>query len=162
MSWIAAIKFNGLNMNIRRLAYSLAVVMVSYDVLSTLIVSKRYGWFAELSPLYNFLYQGNPVYIPITIVILISGLIFIFWVALLYVNNTELSVRILITLCDFAAVYLLIFEAIAVPHNTMVLFGSYGVVLSLEMYFIQVIASALIAGVIVFVVDWKRLLRRWL
>ena len=142
-------------MNIRKLAYSLAIVMLSYDVLLTLIVSKRYGWFAELSPLYNFLYQGNPVYIPITIVILISGLVFIFWVALLYVNNTELSVRILITLCDFAAVYLLIFEAIAVPHNTMVLFGSYGIVRSSEMFIIQEIASTLIAGVIVVVVDWK-------
>ena len=156
MSWIAAIKFNGLNMNTRKLAYSLAVIMLSYDVLSTLIVSKRCGWFAELSPLYNFLYQGNPVYIPITIVILISGLVFIFWVALLYVNNTELSVRILITLCDFAAVYLLIFEAIAVPHNTMVLFGSYGIILSSKMFIIQEIASALIAGVIVVMVDWRR------
>ena len=147
-------------MNIRKLAYSLAVVMLSYDVLSTLIASKLYGRFADLSPLYNFLYQGNPVYIPITIVILISGLIFIFWVALLYVNNTELSVRILILLCDFAAVYLLIFESVAVPHNTMVLFGSYGIVPSSKMFIIQEIASALIAGVVVVVVDWKRLLRR--
>ena len=142
-------------MNIRKFAYALAVVMLSYDVLSTLIASKLYGRFAELSPLYNFLYQGNPVYIPITIVILISGLIFIFWVALLYVNNTELSVRILITLCDFAAVYLLIFESVAVPHNTMVLFGSYGIVPSSKIFIIQEIASALIAGVIVVVVDWK-------
>ncbi|MCD6513307.1 MAG: hypothetical protein J7L07_00110, partial [Candidatus Odinarchaeota archaeon] len=62
--------------------------------------------------------------------------------------------------CDFFAVYLLIFEAIAVPHNTLVLFGSYGIVLSSEMFLVQEIASALIAGVIVVVVDWKRLMRR--
>jgi hypothetical protein len=46
------------------------------------------------------------------------------------------------------------------PHNTTVLFGSYGIVPSSEMFIIQEIASALIAGVIVVVVDWKRLLRR--
>jgi hypothetical protein len=117
-------------MNLRKLAYSLAVIVVSYDVLSTFIAAKLYGRFADLSLLYNFLYQGNPVYIPITI---------------------------LITLCDFAAVYLLIFESIAVPHNTMVLFGSYGIVLSSEMFIIQEIVSALIAGVIVGMVDWKRI-----
>ena len=37
---------------------------------------------------------------------------------------------------------------------------SYGIVLSSKMCLIQEIASALIAGVIVVVVDWKRLLRR--
>ena len=37
----------------------------------------------------------------------------------------------------------------------MVLFGSYGIVPSSEMFIIQEIASALIAGVIVVVVDWK-------
>jgi len=41
---------------------------------------------------------------------------------------------------------------------TNVLFGSYGIVLSSEMFLIQGLASALIAGVIVVVVDWKRLL----
>jgi len=129
--------------------------MLSYDVLSTMIVSKRYGWFAELSPLYNFLYQGNPVYIPITIVILISGLIFIFWVALLSTGGERLSERILVLCCDFFAMYLLIFESVAIPHNTMVLFGSYGIVLSSKMFIIQEIVSALIAGVVVVTVDWK-------
>ena len=62
-----------------------------------------------------------------------------------------------ITLCDFAAVYLLIFESVAIPHNTMVLFGSYGIVPSSEMFIIPEIASALIAGV---VVDWKRLSKK--
>jgi hypothetical protein len=42
----------------------------------------------------------------------------------------------------------------------MVLFDSYGIVPSSEMFIIQEIASALIAGVIVFVVDRKRLLGR--
>ena len=42
----------------------------------------------------------------------------------------------------------------AVPHNTLVLFGSYGIVPSSEM-FIQEIASALIAGVIGVMADWK-------
>ncbi|MGB7533049.1 MAG: hypothetical protein WA977_08780 [Halobacteriota archaeon] len=40
----------------------------------------------------------------------------------------------------------------------MVLFGFYGIVPSSEMFIIQEIASALIAGVIVVVVDGKRLL----
>ena len=42
----------------------------------------------------------------------------------------------------------------------MVLFGSYGIVPSSKMFIMQEIASALIAGVIVVVVDWKRLLGR--
>jgi hypothetical protein len=37
----------------------------------------------------------------------------------------------------------------------MVLFGSYGIVPSSKMFIIQEIASALIAGVIVVMVDWK-------
>ncbi len=41
------------NMNTRKLAYSLAVIMLSYDVLSTLIASKLYGRFADLSPIHN-------------------------------------------------------------------------------------------------------------
>ena len=43
----------------------------------------------------------------------------------------------------------------AVPPNTLVLFGSYGIVPSSEMFIIQEIASALIAGVIVVMADWK-------
>ena len=142
-------------MNIRKLAYILAVILVSYDVLSTFIAAKLYGRFADLSPVYNILGQKNPAHLGIEMAIVIALLIISFLTALLYVNNTELSVRILITLCDFFAVYLLIFEAIAVPHNTMVLFGSYGIVLSSKMFIMQEIASASIAGVIVVVVDWK-------
>ena len=41
------------------------------------------------------------------------------------------------------------------PHNTLILFGSYGVIHSSEMFIIPEIASALIAGVIVVIVDWK-------
>jgi hypothetical protein len=33
--------------------------MLSYDVLSTMIASKLYSRFADLSPLYNFLWQLN-------------------------------------------------------------------------------------------------------
>jgi len=40
-------------MTIRKFAYSLAIVMLSYDVLSTFIASKLYGRFADLSSLYN-------------------------------------------------------------------------------------------------------------
>ena len=83
-----------------------------------------------------------------------------FLVALSCIEGKRLSEGLFILCCDFFAVYhLLIFEAIAVPHNTLVLFGSYGIVLSSEMFLIQEIASALIAGVIVVVVDWKRLMR---
>jgi hypothetical protein len=44
-------------MNIRKLVYTLAVVMLSYDVLSTLIASKLYGRFADLSSVNTFLGQ---------------------------------------------------------------------------------------------------------
>ena len=147
-------------MNLRKLAYSLAVIMVSYDVLSTFIAAKLYGRFADLSPLYNFLWDWNPLYVPIRLVIAIACLIIIFWTALISVEGERISERILVICCDFFAVYFLIFESIAVPHNTLVLFGSYGIVLSSKMFIIQEIVSALIAGVIVFVADWKRLLRR--
>jgi len=147
-------------MNIRKLAYSLAIVMLSYDVLSTLIASKLYGRFADLSPIHNFLGQKSPTYFCILIAIVIAILIFSFLVALSCIEGKRLSDGLFILCCDFFAVYLLIFEAIAVPHNTLVLFGSYGIVLSSEMFLIQEIASALIAGVIVVIVDWKRLLGR--
>ena len=145
-------------MNIRKLAYILAVVMLSYDVLSTFIAAKLYGRFADLSPLYNFLWDWNPAYVPIRLVIAIACLIIIFWTALISVEGKRISERILVICSDFFAVYFLIFESVAIPHNTMVLFGSYGIVPSSEMFIIQEIASALIAGVIVVVVDWKRLL----
>ena len=147
-------------MNIRKLAYSLAIVMLSYDVLSTLIASKLYGRFADLSPIHNFLGQKSPTYFCILIAIVIAILIFSFLVALSCIEGKRLSDGLFILCCDFFAVYLLIFEAIAVPHNTLVLFGSYGIVLSSEMFLIQEIASALIAGVIVVIMDWKRLLGR--
>ena len=144
-------------MNIRKLAYSLAVIMVSYDVLSTFLAAKLYGRFADLSPLYNYLWEWNPAYVPIRLVIAIGCLIIIFWTALISIEGERISERLLVICCDFFAVYFLIFESVAIPHNTMVLFGSYGIVLSSEMFIIQEIASALIAGVIVVVVDWKRL-----
>ena len=131
--------------------------MLSYDALSTMIASKLYGRFADLSPLYNFLGQNNPAYFCILMAIVITGLISVFWVALLSIEGERISERILVICCDFLAVYLLIFESIAIPHNTMVLFGSYGIVSSSKMFIIQEIASALIAGVVVVVVDWKRL-----
>ena len=48
----------------------------------------------------------------------------------------------------------------SIPHNTLVLLGTYGIIHSSKMFLIQGIASALIAGAIVVVLDWKRLLRR--
>ena len=45
-------------------------------------------------------------------------------------GGERISERILVLCCDFFAVYLLIFESVAIPHNTLVLFGSYGIVLS--------------------------------
>jgi len=147
-------------MDIRKLAYSLAVVMVSYDVLSTFIAAKLYGRFADLNQVYNFLWEWDPLYVPIGLVIAIACLILIFWTALISVEGERISERLLVICSDFFAVAFLIFEAIAVPHNTMVLFGLPGVVPSSEMFIIQEIVSALIAGVIVVIADWKRLLRR--
>jgi len=145
-------------MSIRKLAYTLAVIMVSYDVLSTFLAARIYGRFADLSPLYNFLWEWNPLYVPIRLVIAIACLIIIFWTALISVEGERISERLLVICSDFFAVAFLIFESVAIPHNTMVLFGSYGIVPSSEMFVIQEIVSALIAGVVVVVVDWKRLL----
>jgi len=41
-------------MNIQKFSYALAIAMLSYDMLLTPIVPKLYGWFADLSLLYNF------------------------------------------------------------------------------------------------------------
>ncbi len=147
-------------MNIRKLAYSLAVVMVSYDVLSTMAAAKMYGRFADLSPVYNFLWQSNPLYVLIWVAFIIPGLTFAFWKALPFVESEKLLDRIVVMSFDLLATYSIIFGSIAVPHNTLVLLGSYGIVQSSEMFVMQEIASALIAGVIVVVVDWKRLWRR--
>ena len=70
-------------------------------------------------------------------------MIFIFWVAL-SIEGERISERLLVLCCDFWAVYLLIFESVAIPHNTMVLFGSYGIVLSSKMFVIQEIAWLLL------------------
>ena len=43
-------------MNTCKLAYALAVIMLSYDVLSTLIAAKMYELFVDLSQVYNFLW----------------------------------------------------------------------------------------------------------
>jgi hypothetical protein len=48
----------------------------------------------------------------------------------------------------------------AVPDNRLVILGSYEIVPSPKMVLMQEIAAVLIAGVIVVMVDWKRLLRR--
>ena len=89
--------------------------------------------------------------------IAIACLIIIFWTALISVEGERISERLLVICSDFFAVYFLIFESVAIPHNTMVLFGSYGIVLSSEMFLMQEIVSALIAGVVVVVVDWKKM-----
>jgi len=134
--------------------------MVSYDVLSTFLAARIYGRFADLSPLYNYLWEWNPAYVPIRLVIAIACLIIIFWTALISVEGERISERLLVICSDFFAVAFLIFESIAVPHNTMVLFGSYGIVLSSKMFLIQEIVSVLIAGVLVVIVDWEKLLRK--
>jgi len=66
-------------MNIRKFVYSFAIVMLSYNVLSIMIISKRYGQFADLSPIRNFLGQKSPTYFCILIAIVIASLIFPFW-----------------------------------------------------------------------------------
>jgi hypothetical protein len=134
--------------------------MLSYDVLSTMIATKLYGRFADLSPVYNFIWQSNPLYVLVWLVFLIPSLIFAFWGVLTLIESERQLDRILVISFDFWAVYILIFELIAIPHNTLVLFGQWGIVLSSKMFLIQKIASALIAGVIVIVVDWKSVLRR--
>lgn len=91
-------------MNIRKLAYALAVIMVSYDVLSTFLAARIYGRFADLSPVYNFLWEWNPFYVPIRLVIAIACLIIIFWVALSCIEGERISERILVLSCGFFAV----------------------------------------------------------
>ena len=60
-------------MNTRKLAYTLAVVMLSYDVLSIFIAAKLYDRFADLSPIYNLLWEWNPFYVPIRMAVVITG-----------------------------------------------------------------------------------------
>jgi len=106
-------------MNIRKLAYTLAIIMVSYDMLSTFLAARIYGRFADLSPLYNFLWEWNPLYVPIRLVIAIACLIIIFWTALISVEGERISERILLLSCDFFVVYLLTFEEVSYPGNSI-------------------------------------------
>ena len=144
-------------MNIRKFAYPLAILVLCYDSISTLIASVRYGQFADLNPLYNFLGQKNPMYVYIVMALVLVILIPAFLTALSSIESPKLSRIGLVILCDFLAVYLLIIGSIAIPHNTMILFGSHGIVLSSEMLHILKLTSASIAGGIVVRVDWNRL-----
>ena len=125
-----------------------------------MIASVLYGRFADLNPLYNFLGQKNPTYVCILMVIVIVILILAFRTALSCIESPKLSRKSLVILCDFFAVYLLIIGSIAIPPNTMVLFGSQGIVLSSKTLHIMKVALALITGIIVIVVDWRSLFRR--
>lgn len=153
-------KYMRLRVNERGYAYSLAVVILSYDSISTMIASVLYGGFTDLNPLYNFLGQKNPNYVCIVMAMVIVILIIAFRTALSCIESPELSRKGLVIFCDFFTVYLLIIGSIAIPHNTMVLFGSQGIVLSSKMLHIQKVASALITGIIVVIADWKLLLEK--
>jgi len=142
-------------MNTRKIAYSIAIVMLCYDSISTMIASVLYGRFADLNPLYNLLGQKSPDYVCILMVIVIVILILAFRTALSGIESPELSRKSLVIVCDFFAVYLLIIGSIAIPHNTMVLFGSPGIVLSSKMLQVLKVASAVITGIIVIVVNWR-------
>lgn len=146
-------------MKIRKSAYALAIVMLSYDSISTLIASALHSGFADLNPLYNLLGQMNPYYVCILMAVEIVAFIIAFLTALSSVERPDpgLSRIGLIILCDFFAVYLLIIGSIAVPHNTMVLFGSHGIVSSQETLHSLKLASVLIAGLVVVIADWRSL-----
>jgi len=133
--------------------------MLSYDMLSTMIFSKMHGGFEDLSPILSFIGQRNPIYACIIVAVIIAILVFLLRFSLSIVKEEERWERRFVVLCDFVAIQILVFEMLAVPHNTMLLLGLCGAVPT-GTYFIQEIASALIAGVIVVMVDWKRLLRR--
>jgi len=147
-------------MNIRKIAYSLAITMLCYDSISTLIASVLYGGFADLNPLYNLLGQKSPNYVCILMAIVIVILILAFRTALSCIESPKLSRKSLVIFCDFFAVYLLIIGSIAIPHNTMVLFDSQGIVLTLKMLQVLKVASVLITGIIVIVVNWRSLFSR--
>ncbi|MGB2726950.1 MAG: hypothetical protein WBD09_00535 [Halobacteriota archaeon] len=144
-------------MNTRKIAYALAIVMLCYDSISTLIASVLYGGFADLNPLYNLLGQKSPNYVCILMVIVIVILILAFRTALSGIESPKLSRKSLVIVCDFFVVYLIIIGSIAIPHNTMVLFGSPGIVLSPKLLHVLKVASAVITGIIVIVVNWRSL-----
>ncbi len=147
-------------MNVRKIAYSLAIVTLCYDSISTLIASELFGRFADLNPLYNFLWQKNPNYVCILMAVVIVILILAFRTARSCIKSPKLSRKSLVILCDFFAVYLLIIGSIAIPHNTLVLLGSQeGIVLSSKMLHILKVASVVITGIIVIVINWKSLFR---
>ena len=140
-------------MNIRKFAYLLAVVILSYDSVSTMMASMLYGGLADLNPLYNFLWHKNPNYVCIVMAIVIVILVIAFLTALSCIESQKLSKKGLVILCDFFAVYLLNIGLIAVLHNTLVLFGLPGIVLTSKMLHSLKVASTLIAGVTVVIVD---------
>ncbi len=78
--------------------------MLTYDVLSTFIAARIYGRFADLSPIYNYLWDWNPLYVPIRLIIAIACLIVIFWTALSCVEGERISERMLVISSDFFAV----------------------------------------------------------
>ena len=147
-------------MKIRKGAYALAIVFLSYDSISTLIASALYGWFTDLNPLYKLLGQMNPDYVCILMVVVLVALTSAFLTALSAVERSDhrLSRRGLVILCDFFAVYLLIIGLISIPHNTMVLIGAQGIVSSPERLHSLKVAAVVIAGLVVLMADWRSLL----
>jgi len=143
-------------MKIRKWAYTLALILLTYDSISTIIASAFHEEFTDLNPLYDFLGKQNPHYLLMVVALVMVIVIISFLTALSCTDRPELSRRGFVILGDFFAVYLLIIGLIALPHNTMVLIGSPGIVVSTEMLHSLRAASVVIAGIIVVILDRKR------
>jgi hypothetical protein len=143
-------------MKIRKVAYTLAIILLCYDSISTIMASAFYDEFAELNPLYNFLGDRNPQYLYLVVALVLVIVILSFLTALSWTDRPELSRRGFVILGDFFAVYLLAIGLLAIPHNTLVLIGSPGIILSTNMLQRLRAASVVIAGIIVVILDRRR------
>ena len=144
------------SMKIRKAAYTLAIILLSYDSISTIVASAFYDEFAELNPLYNLLEEQNPQYLYIMVASVIVFVIISFLTALSWIDRPELSRRGFVILGDFFAVYLIILGLLAIPHTTLVLLGSRGIIVSTEMLHSVRAASVIIAVIVVLILDRKR------
>lgn len=147
-------------MKIRRLGYTFALLLLCYDSIATLVASAFYDEFEELNPLYNFLGDLNPLYLYLVLASVMVIVLTSFLIALSWTDRPEVSRRGFVILCDFCAVYLLMVGVLAIPHHTLVLSGSSGIISSTKTLHSLRVASVILAGIIVVILDRRRFVER--
>ncbi|RZN37870.1 MAG: hypothetical protein EFT35_05525 [Methanophagales archaeon ANME-1-THS] len=144
-------------MKIRKLGYTLALILLSSDSISSIMASAFYDEFAELNPLYKFLGDLNPLYLYLVVGLVMVIVLISFLTALSWTDRSDVARRGVVILSDFCAVYLLTVGLLTIPHNTLVLIGSPGIIVSTKMLQRLKAASVILAGIIVVILDRRRL-----